>query len=72
MSVETIKNASGQAIGCIEYEKGYGVHARRFHVYGGFSSAVFSTSGYRAAIGFQGDYNDARKAKAAARRWVRG
>lgn len=70
--METIKNAAGQAIGVIEYEPGYGVHARRFIVNGtGYVQAMFSTSGYRAAIGFQGEYTDARKAKAAARQWVR-
>lgn len=69
--VEVIKNKQGNVIGSIEYEKGYGVHARRS---GSGQYALFSTSGYHAVAGAGGDchYMNANKAKADARRWVRG
>jgi hypothetical protein len=62
---EAVKNAAGEVAGYIEYERGYGVHARAKG-----QRKTFLTNGYRAAIGaeFCGSVSEA---KGAARRWVR-
>lgn len=67
--LELIRDRAGTVLGSIEYEPGYGVHARKATS----ERATFLTNGYRAAIGsyvLAGRGNVA-KAKGMARRWVK-
>lgn len=66
MKLERINDKNGNALGSIEYEPGYGVHARRSNS----ERATFLTNGYRAAIGAI-EVDNVSRAKAMARRWVK-